>query len=677
MADTTRTVKVKFDGDAKGLARAANDGEREIDKFTKSVDKKYRKSGDDSGKGFLSGLKKWFSPKEFKKFGDEGGKVLGDGLAGAFKTPVVGPAIAAGLVGAVAVAAPAVGAVAASGMALAFGAGIAGLGITFAAKSPAVRNAWSKTLKGMSDDLTLLSEPFDDTLIHLAGTTRKTFRQFEPELDAAFKNLAPTISEFGDEVAAGIGKLTPAVRPLSEASSVVLRSLGPSLQGALGTTSKSLVKLADSVKAAPDGLSDLVDGAGDLVGTTLDLVTSLNDANKEIERITGGASGVDLVMGALNGTLGGTKLALDAITAPLGLVAKLTKPVGDGFHETATSADEAAKFSSYLTQGLDKNQLALMGITGAAPKTGGEVESLAEKFNRQWQATQRSNDALLRNSGLLQSAMGANLNYQEAVDNTTAAIKANGRTHDENTAKGRANQRALLDQADAANQQTVAMRSNGDGNVAAAKHAEDARKTFVKQAQQMGYSKTAAEQLAAKLIAIPNVTRTAKLQANITDLESKLKTAKAKLADKHLTATQRAKLQADIRNLEAGIATAKRALSSVPSSKTVTIKYTSNGIPRTFLPGSSTPGRSASGGPVQPRRTYLVGERGPELLTMPGTGGRITNAEHLRTGGAGGDGAPIVAEIHIEIGGEVQRVVRSEIKTSNRELKRTVMAGAR
>lgn len=645
MADTTRTVKVKFDGDAKGLARASKEGEREVDKFTKSVDKKYRKSGDDSGKGFFTSLKKWFSPKEFKKVGDEGGKVLGDGLTGALKTPVIGPAIAAGLVGAVAVAAPAVGAIAASGIALAFGAGIAGLGIVFAAKSPAVRNAWSKTLKGMSDDLTLLSKPFDSTLIHLAGTASKTFAGFKPELDHAFKELAPAVSDFGDQVAAGIGKLQPAVRPLSEAAAAVLKSFGPSLQGLLGKTSDSLTKLSASVKEAPDGLSDLVDGAGDLVSTTLNLVTSLNDANKEIEQITGGASGVDLVMGALNGTLTGTKLVLDGVTSGLGLVAKLTKPVGDGFHETATSADEAAKFSSYLTQGLDKNQLALMGITGAAPKTGAQVESLTTKYNRQKAATDTLISSMFRLQNLALGLAGAEINYQAAVDGASASIKENGRTLNDNTAKGRANHSALLEVASAANQQTQSMIQSNKGLAAATKSATTARSNFSTLAQKMGLSKKEADKLADSLIALPP-------KKTVTVSTPGAKGSKS-----------------DVDSLG-------RSIANLPSRRTIQIVTQRRDV-KVADPRLGVPGR-ASGGTTQPKRQYLFGERGPEIgefgtLTGPP---KILSAERTRMELNRQD-QPIVVENHIEIGGEVVRVVRSEIKQSNRELKRTVMAGAR
>jgi hypothetical protein len=53
-------------------------------------------------------------------------------------------------------------------------------------------------------------------------------------------------------------------------------------------------------------------------------------------------------------------------------------------------------------------------------------------------------------------------------------------------------------------------------------------------------------------------------------------------------------------------------------------------------PGYS--GHRAAGGPVQAGGTYLVGERGPEMLTMGGSGGHITPNHQL-------GGQPIVIEL--------------------------------
>lgn len=90
------------------------------------------------------------------------------------------------------------------------------------------------------------------------------------------------------------------------------------------------------------------------------------------------------------------------------------------------------------------------------------------------------------------------------------------------------------------------------------------------------------------------------------------------------------------------------------------------------LPGV---GARAGGGDVMAGRDYLVGEQGPEILRMGSRSGTIIPNHALPTGG-GGDDRPIIIENHIEIGGEVVRVVRTEIRASNRATKRAVLAGA-
>lgn len=79
--------------------------------------------------------------------------------------------------------------------------------------------------------------------------------------------------------------------------------------------------------------------------------------------------------------------------------------------------------------------------------------------------------------------------------------------------------------------------------------------------------------------------------------------------------------------------------------------------------GGKVSGKRASGGPVSAGRSYLVGERGPEIVTMSGNG-RVTPNRDI--GGFSGD---IV--IPIDLAGDVQRVIR----INNRDIKRR--AGAR
>lgn len=76
-------------------------------------------------------------------------------------------------------------------------------------------------------------------------------------------------------------------------------------------------------------------------------------------------------------------------------------------------------------------------------------------------------------------------------------------------------------------------------------------------------------------------------------------------------------------------------------------------------------GKRASGGPVRAGQSYLVGERGPELLTM-GSNGHVTPNRDLA--GGGGD-------IYLEV--DLGRGVQQVIKLENRDLKRrATMRGA-
>jgi phage-related minor tail protein len=185
---------------------------------------------------------------------------------------------------------------------------------------------------------------------------------------------------------------------------------------------------------------------------------------------------------------------------------------------------------------------------------------------------------------------------------------------------------------------------------------------------ELGKARTSIQQTQEKIAKARLVT---KLTADKEDLDSKLAAANLALKDPKLTATKRAKLEADIRQLTAAKISAQRQIDSLKG-KTVTVnvvqKYSSTGV---NLTSPSSVGRRASGGPVSAGRSYLVGEVGPEIITM-GANGNVTPNHEI----GGGDG-PTYLETHIEIGGEVVRVVRSELKQQNRSLKRTVKAGSR
>lgn len=86
------------------------------------------------------------------------------------------------------------------------------------------------------------------------------------------------------------------------------------------------------------------------------------------------------------------------------------------------------------------------------------------------------------------------------------------------------------------------------------------------------------------------------------------------------------------------------------------------------IPRGSRAPRRASGGPSAAGRSYLIGERGPEVLTMGSRSGWITPNRELPDGGAGGD-----LYLTLDLG----RGIEQRLKVDRRDLKRRATAGAR
>lgn len=82
--------------------------------------------------------------------------------------------------------------------------------------------------------------------------------------------------------------------------------------------------------------------------------------------------------------------------------------------------------------------------------------------------------------------------------------------------------------------------------------------------------------------------------------------------------------------------------------------------------GVQVRGARAEGGVVQPRGTYLVGEKGPELITMGARAGYVTPNHEL-----GGDGSPVYVTVMLD-GQPIQARVRAEVREQHRAIKRGV-----
>lgn len=113
--------------------------------------------------------------------------------------------------------------------------------------------------------------------------------------------------------------------------------------------------------------------------------------------------------------------------------------------------------------------------------------------------------------------------------------------------------------------------------------------------------------------------------------------------------------------------------------KTVTIFVNEQGAKG----GMASAGRLAMGGPAKAGRTYLVGEQGPELLTMTGDGfvtpnDKLTSAlgnSAVFNKDAAVPGGDTIVNVYID-GQEFRGMIRSEVSSNERNTRRTVSAGA-
>lgn len=593
----------------RNAARAATDAEKVENEFRKlserALENNSSDSGRQSGKSWLGGFLNIFKSNEaannFEKSGMLVGRTfgsgIGSGLESALKTEA-GPAILAGLIAVVGIVSPAIGAVLASGVVTAFGGGLAALGIVFAAKADAVKVKWQDTMAQLGADMKLLATPFQNTLIHIADVFRSTVDRFNPDLRTAFADLAGPISRFADDVGHAFDEFAPAVLPLEHAFDGVLKALGPGLVGAIHSISQGLIELSDSVGRNPTGLADFVQGVGDLTRELLEIIGILNTANGAFERLSGGTSLVTVFMQGLIS-------AVDAVATPLIILANNITFVSDAINAlthsnkaNGMSMSDAANHTVQLVQGMKQAQGAAHGLVpplkdthDIAVENAKAADAAAQKYEKWITDMFAARDAAV---GLAH----ANLGVKDAFARATQSIKDNGKGINTNTAAGRANYSALLDAADAAKEQTAQMLRNKASLGAVALQSEKTKANFIKLATQMTGNKATAKKLADQLIAIPNVSRRAILVAQKTDLDRKLAAAKHELADPNLTKVRRAQIQANIAQLQSKLKQAQKQINSLKG-KTVPITYTMSGV--NFTLNTKTPSRVgglAGGGQV-------------------------------------------------------------------------------
>lgn len=189
------------------------------------------------------------------------------------------------------------GGAAAGAFTTALGAGIVGIGVMAAAKTGEVRQEFTKLKQDVGTELRTISEPFQQSLIDIANSARTQFGKIKPVLADAFKDAAPTVTNFGDSVARAFARFGPAIKPLTDAFSAVLDDLGPRLPGLVSRISDAFIRLADSVEESPEALGDLIEVMGTFIGWGIDTIRVLNEGYDAVRGFFESIAGVDTIAG--------------------------------------------------------------------------------------------------------------------------------------------------------------------------------------------------------------------------------------------------------------------------------------------------------------------------------------------------------------------------------------------
>jgi TP901 family phage tail tape measure protein len=217
------------------------------------------------------------------------------------------------------------------------------------------------------------------------------------------------------------------------------------------------------------------------------------------------------------------------------------------------NADAVRQSFTGYNAALAGNTSALTGTSAASDTAATAAQKVAEgaKSAAQAQAEQakaaadaaKANEDLIKSlttlSNLTLGARGAQREFQAAIDAASDAVKKNGKTLDDNTDKGRANNAALdklgdavLKNVEATFRARDANQSLGDAVKVAEGQVSAGREAFVKAATGMGLNRDAAARLADQLgLTTANVDRLSKTVEAVPNEKTTQVTAKTEVAE--------------------------------------------------------------------------------------------------------------------------------------------------
>jgi len=286
---------------------------------------------------------------------------------------------------------------------------------------------------------------------------------------------------------------------------------------------------------------------------------------------------------------------------------------------------------------------------GSTPQIAGvtdEITGMAEAGEDAVDAAKNLADAIDALNGPTLDVRGAARDYQAAIDDLTASLAENGATLDINTEAGRDNADALDGLATSAMDQANAIYASTGSYDAFRSSLEDARASLFDQATAFGMTDEQARAYVDTVLQIPDEATTGleldgydPTRAQLIDVYNRVKDiplehrinvpamteeATQKLRDLGINVQSLPDGTVDVWANTSGATAALNDFINAANRRTITVQAGVH-VSGAGLSGGTIPARAA-GGPVWPNQTFLVGEKGPELVSF-GQNGYVTPAD--------------------------------------------------
>lgn len=451
--------------------------ERRFKKTSDNVKRESDKMGSNVGKGLIDAVEA-FSPK------------LAQQITGVFGKAGItsGPALAVGI----AAASPVIGATISA--AVIGGVGVGGVigGLLLVKDDPRIQAAGKGLATNLLGSLKEDAGSFIDPVLRNIAKVEARFTTFNSRISGIFGNASHFLDPLVDGALDGIEGILRGVDKVTAKAQPVMDALGKSF-----------------------GI------VGDSVGDALSIISGGSDE---------AASALTNLAKATGAVIEGTAYVVRGFTELYGVVSYIPGKIIDARNAMARWAG----IEAYTADQSETASSAVTKVFAAIKATGDKASAATEPLAT---FTDRVNG--LSSAG--QSLYNSTTNVGEAIDRFKASLKANGKTLDENTEKGRNNRTALSNLAKSyTDQYNAVVAVNGEGRKSNAVAAQN-RAAFIRLATQMGVSRTAAGKLATQLGLIPAKKKT-DFTANTHDAAGRIQALKEQIAalkSKTITITTR------------------------------------------------------------------------------------------------------------------------------------------